>query len=162
LIYRLLIIEGSNMNTKLSRRLMVSACLAGLACWSASALAASENFQVQLTGAQQVPAVQTNGTGTADLTYDTKTRALSWSVSYSGLSSDVTMAHFHVGAEGKNGKPAVWISKMGTAPSNPITGQAKLTAAQAKEFLAGDWYINVHTKDHPGGEVRGQVVPPKS
>ena len=150
------------MTTTLSRRLMVSACLAGLAVWSASALAASENFQVQLTGAQQVPAVQTDGTATADLTYDPATRVLSWSVSYSGLSSPVTMAHFHVGAEGKNGKPAVWVSKMGTPPANPITGQATLTADQAKQFLAGDWYINVHTKDHPAGELRGQVVPPKS
>jgi len=140
---------------------MVSAGLAGIVLWSAAALAAPENFQVQLTGAQQVPAVQTDGTATADLTYDPSTRALSWSVTYSGLSSPVTMAHFHVGAEGKNGKPALWLTKKGSAVASPITGNATLTSAQAKEFQAGDWYINVHTKDHPAGEVRGQVTPRK-
>ncbi|MBV8471971.1 MAG: CHRD domain-containing protein, partial [Hyphomicrobiales bacterium] len=25
----------------------------------------------------------------------------------------------------------------------------------------GQWYINIHTKDHPDGEIRGQVAPPK-
>ncbi|HTT03977.1 MAG TPA: CHRD domain-containing protein [Steroidobacteraceae bacterium] len=150
------------MITKLSRRLLISAGVAGIALWSAAALAAPESFQVQLTGAQQVPAVQTDGTATADLTYDPATRMLSWSVSYSGLSSPVTMAHFHDGAEGKNGKPVLWLTKQGSPVSSPITGQAKLTAAQAHQFLAGDWYINVHTTDHKGGEVRGQVVPPKS
>jgi CHRD domain len=150
------------MTTRLSRRSLVSAGLAGIVLWSAAALAAPENFQVQLTGAQQVPAVQTDGTATADLTYDPTTRMLSWSVSYSGLSSPVTMAHFHVGAEGKNGKPALWLTKRGSAVSSPITGKATLTATQARQFQAGDWYINVHTMNHPAGEVRGQVTPPKS
>lgn len=141
---------------------MMSAGLAGLALWSVAALAVPESFQVQLNGAQQVPAVQTGGTATADLTFNPKTRELSWSVSYSGLSSPVTMAHFHMGAAGQNGKPIVWLTKPGAEVSSPITGKAKLTPAQAKQFMAGDWYINVHTKDHPAGEVRGQVEPPKS
>jgi hypothetical protein len=42
-----------------------------------------------------------------------------------------------------------------------MTGQATLTPAQAEQFMAGDWYINVHTQDHPAGEIRGQVMPPK-
>jgi CHRD domain len=25
-----------------------------------------------------------------------------------------------------------------------------------------EWYINIHTKAHPPGEMRGQVMPPKS
>ena len=150
------------MLAKRSRSLMVSAALTGLVLWSASALAAPENFQVQLSGAEQVPAVQSSGTATADLTYDPDTKVLTWSVTYSGLSSPVTMAHFHTGATGKNGKPSLWLTMKGSPVSSPITGQATLTDVQAKQLLAGHWYINVHTMDHPAGEVRGQVKPPKS
>jgi hypothetical protein len=31
-----------------------------------------------------------------------------------------------------------------------------------EQFFAGEWYINVHTQDHQAGEIRGQVMPPKS
>ena len=62
------------------------------------------SFNVPLTGAQQVPPVQTSGSGMAALTFDASTREVTWSVTYSGLSSDVTMAHFHgPAAAGKNG-----------------------------------------------------------
>jgi len=37
-----------------------------------------------------------------------------------------------------------------------------LTPDQATQFAAGQWYVNVHTSAHPGGEIRGQVTPPKS
>jgi hypothetical protein len=26
-------------------------------------------------------------------------------------------------------------------------------------LLAGRWYVNIHTAAHPGGEIRGQIVP---
>ena len=39
---------------------------------------------------------------------------------------------------------------------------ATLTPEQAKQFSDGEWYVNVHTQSHPAGEIRGQVVPPKS
>jgi CHRD domain len=42
-----------------------------------------------------------------------------------------------------------------------IKGNATLTPDQAKEFSAGQWYINVHTNKNPEGEIRGQVNPPK-
>lgn len=129
----------------------------------ATVQAAPTSFKVELTGAQQVPPVQTSGTGTADLTYDPSTRVLTWSVTTSGLSSAVTMAHFHgPAAAGKNGGVQIWISKKGEAPSNPMTGQATLTRTQATMLTDDELYINVHTKDHPAGEIRGQVVPPKS
>jgi hypothetical protein len=137
--------------------------LFGAAPGGADAVAAPLSFTVDLTGAQQVPAVQTPGAGTADLTYDPSTRVVTWSITTHDLSGPATMAHFHGPAgPGKNAGVLVWLSKKGAPASSPITGQATLTPAQAKEFMAGQMYINVHTKDHPSGEIRGQVVPPKS
>ena len=151
------------MNLSIMRRSgIMAACVVATALWAGPSSAASESFQVQLSGAQQVPAVQTDGTGTADLTYNPTTRVVTWSISYSGLASPVIMAHFHQAAAGQNGPVKVWLTKRGSPVSNPITGRAKLTAAEAKEFLAGNWYINVHTKDHPAGAIRGQVMPPSS
>jgi CHRD domain len=125
--------------------------------------AAPVSFSVPLSGAAQVPPVSTSGTGTADLTYDPTTRALTWSVTFSGLSSPVTMAHFHgPAAAGKNSGVQIWISKKGTPPTSPITGSATLTPAQATMLMDDEMYINVHSKDHPAGEIRGQVIPPKS
>lgn len=152
------------MNTSISRRILVlAACTAGVAVWAAASDAAPESFTVALSGSQQVPAVETPGKGTASLTYDPATRMVTWSISYDGLSAPATMAHFHgPAAAGKNGPVAIWLSKQGSPPASPIKGEATLTPEQAAQFTAGDWYINIHTQAHPGGEIRGQVVPPKS
>jgi len=152
------------MTISISRRhLIVAACLTGIMIWAAPSQAAPQSFKVTLTGAQQVPPVQTSATGTADLSYDPATRVVTWSVTYSGLSGPATMAHFHgPAAAGKNGPPVIWLTEKGKPVENPIKGEATLTPEQAQQFSAGEWYINVHTQANPGGEVRGQVVPPKS
>lgn len=151
------------MSRSLSKRAFM--VLGGLALAGTLTLAqaAPVSFDVPLTGAQQVPAVQTAGSGSAALTYDASTRVVTWNISFSGLSSPATMAHFHgPAATGKNANPKVWISQKGSDPTSPMTGQATLSPDEAKMFEAGDMYINVHSKDHPSGEIRGQVVPPKS
>jgi hypothetical protein len=154
--------KGLAMKTAFSRRMALAFATAIWVGSSAVAMAAPEKFTVPLTGAQQVPPVTTSGTGNAALTYDPATRMLSWDVTFSGLSSAATMAHFHGPAtEGKNAGVLVWISKKGTPPSSPMTGETTLTPDQAKQFAAGEWYVNVHSKDHPSGELRGQVMPPK-
>jgi CHRD domain len=154
--------KEAKMDRGISRRAAIF--LTGLACaaWAVPASAAPASFTVPLSGAQQVPPVQTSGTGSATITYDPSTQKVTWSITYSGLSSAVTMAHFHNAAAGKNGPVVLWLSNRGGSVSSPITGAATLTAAQAQQFLAGDWYVNVHSQDHPGGEIRGQVMPPKS
>lgn len=139
--------------------------LAGLVLAGAMTLAhaAPLSFSVPLTGAQEVPPVESRGSGSADLTYDPATRVVTWTVSFNGLSGEATMAHFHgPAAAGKNAGVKVWISGKGAPLTSPAKGQATLSPADAQEFLAGEMYINVHTKDHPAGEIRGQVVPPKS
>jgi len=109
-----------------------------------------------LSGANEVPAVTTQGKGTAVVTYDTTSKKLTWTVTYSGLSGPATAAHFHGPAEaGKNAGVAVPIPNQATSPVN---GSATLTDAQAADLLAGKYYVNVHTAANPGGEIRGQVT----
>jgi hypothetical protein len=155
--------ESENM-MKLAHRLGILAIFGMISAVSSGglALAAPISFTVPLTGAQQVPPVATSGSGTANLTYNPSTRAVTWSITYHGLSGPATMAHFHGPAGlGGNAGVQIWLTKKGGPVPNPITGHATLTPAQAQQFMAGQWYINVHTKDHPDGEIRGQVMPPK-
>ena len=99
------------------RAIAVTLTLLSCVLWAALSQAAMQSFQVQLSGAQQVPAVQTDGMGTADLTYNPETRELTWSLTYSGLSGPATMAHFHNAPAGMNGPPVIWLSKRG----QPVT-----------------------------------------
>jgi hypothetical protein len=152
------------MTVSISRRtLMLFAGLA-LAGTMTLAQAAPVAFTVPLTGDQQVPPVQTSGSGTANLTYDAGTRVVTWNITFSGLSSQATMAHFHgPAAAGKNAGVKVWLSQKGNMQvSSPLSGQATLSPDDAKIFEAGEMYINVHTKNNPDGEIRGQVMPPKN
>jgi len=99
------------MSTSISRRAVILvACLAGIA-WAGLAQAAPVSFTAEISGAQQVPPVQTSATGKADLTYDPSTRVVTWTITCEGLSGPVTMAHFHVAQAGKNGPVAIWSAK---------------------------------------------------
>ena len=152
------------MKISLPRRIVI--LTAGLAAVAVSALpstARADSFKLVLTGAQQVPPVQTEGSGTASLAYDPAIRLLTWSIAYSGLSGPVTMAHFHGPASAEANAPVViWLARHGGAAESPINGQATLTPEQAQQVTAGEWYINLHTQAHPAGEVRAQLLPPKN
>lgn len=135
----------------------MAACMA-LGAGVTIAQAAPEKTTVQLSGSNEAPPTTSKGEGTAKITFNPSTRILTWTVNFSGLSTTPTMAHFHgPAAAGKNAGVQIWISKKGAAVKSPLKGRKKITAAQAKELQAGDWYVNVHTKKHPAGAIRGQV-----
>ncbi len=95
------------------------------------------------------------GTGSGSITLDDVTNLLSWTVTWSGLSSSVTAAHFHGPAlPSQNAGVTVGIG----VPS-PRIGSTTISASEEADLLAGLWYLNVHTSAFPGGEIRGQVVP---
>ncbi|GAA4301618.1 CHRD domain-containing protein [Nibribacter koreensis] len=108
-----------------------------------------------LSGTEEVPANSSSGTGTIMGSYNKDTKVLSYTLTFSGLTSATTMAHFHKGAVGVSGPPVVNISE--TTFSSPITKEVVLTDAQAADLMAGLWYVNVHTTTYPGGEIRAQI-----
>jgi hypothetical protein len=158
----LVVIREAKMNFAVRRFApIIAACLVGFG-WSGLVQADPLSFKVSLSGAREVPPVETPATGAADIAYDPATRVVSWVITYNGLSGPATAAHFH-GPAGQEGKAplVVWMSKQGSPAENPIKGQATLTPEQAQQFAAGQWYVNIHTQANPGGEIRGQAVPPK-
>lgn len=119
----------------------------------------AETFEctTSLDGSREVPPVETDGTGTATLTFDSETSELMWEIEFSGLSGNATAAHFHgPAASGSNAGVQVNIGDVSGLVS-PMNGTAVLNAVQATTLLDGELYINIHTEENPDGEVRGQV-----
>ena len=119
------------------------------------ASAQETKFMANLTGAEEVPPVETSATGMADVTWNADSKELSWSIEFSGLSGPASAAHFHgPAAVGANAGPVITIEDL----ESPSEGTATLTDEQAAQLAGGEWYVNVHTEANPDGEIRGQVT----
>ena len=134
----------------------------GLSLLAAFAIAApglaradTVQFKAHLDGPHEVPANTTTGSGDATVTLDTAAKTITYSVTYSGLTAPAIMGHIHGPAPvGVNAPVVVPFTNL---PS-PINGTATLTDAQIADLLAGKYYVNVHTPEHKGGEIRGQLT----
>ena len=110
--------------------------------------------ELSLSGANEVPPVQTSASGTGTITVGAD-GAVSGSIKTTGVAG--TMAHIHAGAAGKNGPVIVPLTKAGDGWAVPAG--AKLTSEQMKSYQAGELYVNVHSDAHKGGEIRAQLTP---
>ena len=119
---------------------------------------AKYNLSGSASGAQEVPAVTTTASGTLSGSYDTVSKSLIYSVNWTGLSGDATMAHFHGPALAGEVAPPIETS---TITTNGMAGTATDTvtasAALHTALVAGKVYYNVHTAINPDGEIRGHV-----
>jgi hypothetical protein len=121
-----------------------------------TAPAATIDFKATMTGKQEVPPTTSNGSGDVLAKLDTKTKQLSYTMTYMGLTGPATAAHFHGPAAA--GANAGVVVPIGMPPANPATGTVTLTDDQIKDLEAGKWYANVHTAQNKGGEIRGQMT----
>jgi hypothetical protein len=118
-------------------------------------LASAATVHVKLTGSHESPPVKTmaRGSGVIEVAAD---GAVSGKITTRGIHG--TMAHIHLAAPGENG-PVIIPLAPGPHGSWVVPAGSKLTPDQYKEFLAGHLYVNVHSKSHPGGEIRAQLTP---
>jgi hypothetical protein len=134
-----------------------SLALAGIAVlFAATASAATVKFHATLTAAAETPPSTSTGSGEATVSLDTVTREITYDVTFKGFSSAVVAAHIHGPAEA--GKNAGVVIAFPANPTSPIHGTAKLTAEQEQQLTAGLYYVNIHSKNNPGGAVRGQLT----
>ena len=112
--------------------------------------------QIKISGAEEVPPVETTASGTGTIT-------VGEDMSVSGNfklqnAAQITVAHIHTGAAGKTGPVIIHLRKVADNEW-VVTEGAKLTAEQHKSYKAGELYVNFHSAKHKGGEIRGQIRP---
>ena len=114
-------------------------------------------FLTTLDAASMSPATDSAGTGLLDGTYDSSKQSFTWTITYSGLSGEVTAIDFHGPA--RTGANADILFTV-TAPfASPINGSIPVTAAQFGQLKDQRWYVVLHTAKYPDGEIRGQLKP---
>jgi hypothetical protein len=108
---------------------------------------------VTLSGANEVPPVGTQATGSGNVTVGSD-GSVTASITVKGMSG--TAAHIHEAAAGANGPVIVPFVKQGDDTFVAPPG-AKMTAEQLAAFKAGRTYVNVHSAAHASGEIRAQL-----
>ena len=134
--------------------------------------AATFEFNANLNGAAQVPAVAAPGTGVASLFYDDLGTASTLDDVYSFLLLAINLSaapiayHIHTGAVGANGPVVVSLdaapfSSFSIGGTLSVSGSGVPTpyAGFLADLNATNTYVNIHTPSFPSGEIRGQLIP---
>ena len=126
-----------------------------------------QGFKAHLTGGQEVPIpVETNATGQTTFKLSKDYSSLQFKLIVANI-ENVAAAHIHIGEQGSNGPVAVTLymglkegRSSGVLAEGMITDEmvTGYTLAELIDImLEGGAYVNVHTSQNPGGEIRGQI-----
>jgi hypothetical protein len=130
-------------------------------------------FTAHLTA--EAPGVETQAVGQAIFKVSKDGQSVDYKIIVAQL-DDITMAHIHWKPGGGDAPPVVWLLPSGPPPTlipgttNGILVQGTFTAADfvgnlagqsvgdlLSIFRSGESYVNVHTLEYPGGEIRGDI-----
>ena len=125
-----------------------------------------------LSGANEVPSVDTDAWGSAFFQLSPDGNMLRYQLTVANI-VDVFASHIHLAPAGANG-PVV-VTLYSAEPSGRLDGVIAQGEIRAEDLVgllagqpvsalveamnAGNTYVNVHTTAHPGGEIRGQIMP---
>lgn len=114
-----------------------------------------------LSGLEEVPPNASPATGTLVGTYDDNSNTIVFTVSWQNFVAGTTAAHFHGPAGvGVNAPVQIGFTGFPVAVTSGSYGNIfVLTAAQETQLLNGQWYVNIHSSQFPGGEIRSQLNP---
>ena len=167
----------------MKKRVSLFGLLVTVLMFSAVARADQLAFTATLTGSQEVPPSGSAGIGSALVTLDTVTNLLTVNVSFAGLGSPTIASHIHCCTPpGANALVATAVPTFPGFPLGVTTGTYLMTfdltvastynpafitahggtvsgamAAFIAGLNSGQTYLNIHTSQFPGGEIRGQL-----
>lgn len=144
-----------------------------------------KTVRAKLSGYEEDPlTISTPGSGRFRAQVDEKKEKITYTLSYEDLKTNVRQAHIHFGGRHQSGGIIVWLCADPDVPGRPagtqtcpdspatITGTIKpkhvvgpveqgIKPGEFDELVdairAGVTYVNVHTAQYPGGEIRGQL-----
>ena len=124
---------------------------------SSAPSAMMETYTATLAPGEEVPpAANSKGSGTFEMWLNIATNEFTYKATWTGLTGPSTAGHVHGPADpGKNA--GVVVPFPDVAGKAATEGKGKLTQAQYGDLAAGLYYVNIHTAQYPGGEIRGQV-----
>jgi hypothetical protein len=118
-------------------------------------------FAFNLSGSEEVPPVQTEAKGVAEITPGVD--SIAYSINATSI-ENVTAGHIHLGARGENGPivvtlfqydmPMNGVSENGTFTADKLEGP--YSGMQISDIPQTPLYVNIHTEQNPNGEIRGQ------
>jgi hypothetical protein len=142
------------------------------------ALAKTLQYRATAVGEFEVPPRPTSAEADLKLKLDDKRDVARYDLKITEPIENVQQAHLHMAPEGVNGPIVAWLYPEDVEQVILIPGETDgrlargtISEADLRGPLAGDWegfvealqngdvYVNVHTVQFPGGEVRDQVEP---
>ncbi len=129
------------------------------------------SFKAELSGNEEVPPVRTEARGEATFRFGQEGDRLTYILNISQI-KNVTAGYICAGRKGENGALVV---KLFSEPEKEDISGILLVEGEIEPYLlfgpllggsvqalvqfmeAGNAYINILTKEHPDGEIRGQV-----
>lgn len=132
-----------------------------------------DNFHTYLSGAEEVPPVSTNTSGSVEIIANNITSKLTYVLNVHNA-DQVTAAHLHCGVKGQNGPVVAFLfGKGGANVSGELTSSGSITSLEptgaacptpmtsvvqlVQAINDGKIYANVHSVSHPAGVIRGQM-----
>lgn len=107
-----------------------------------------------IDGAQEVPANASAGKGTGFFDIDPFLNTLTFDITFDQLGSAENAAHFHGPAPVGMNAGIKFVLPLGKRKS----GVWNYAQADEADILNGLYYVNVHSNNLPGGEIRGQIL----
>ena len=128
-------------------------------------------YDAPLTGENEVPPVESNATGLAEFTPPVND-SIKYRINITGI-FNATGAHIHTGQAGENGEViadlltsmkvndvSYGMTVRGNLSDSSLKGpmEGKTLEDLVAAMDSGETYVNVHTAEHPDGEIRGQII----
>jgi hypothetical protein len=147
-------------------------CTGALALVLATHASAQVTLTTTMTGGEETPVLNTGMVGTAEVSVDIANREVAVTLNVFNVPTATTAGHIHVGPAGIAGPvvlnfPAAVVGRTGDFAMTFRLGERDFVARPAQgintiddiiqAIVHGNAYVNIHTTQNPGGEIRGQL-----